>query len=203
MSEFQFGIPLPNEFLAEAQRQHDLHNMARQTVRHDMFAFLESLDEDQSKQFSLLVRTFANDEDGSYAKYIDGYFSALRERKFGVCPGCGVNHDEVPEDMRPNEPSADYVQGVSDDIKVEAEEIKNDLQIEAARVGTHYVLTEFDQQHMEEYNLDDLRDEDDRATLLGFVCLGCGMRYISIADRMLRPPGIEGCNGCQLKSGHG
>lgn len=195
MSEFAFGMPLPPEVIADAQRQHDLYHMKTQAVRHDMFAFLDSLDEDQAKQFSLLVRVFAREEDSSYAKYIDGYFSGLRERKFGICPGCSVNHDQMPDDMRPNEPVESVVSDGSNKV--------TSVEEEASWINTDYVLTEADLERMNEYNLDDLRDEDDKSTLLGFICLGCGMRYISIADRMLRPPGIAGCSGCQLKSGHG
>jgi hypothetical protein len=53
---------------------------------------------------------------------------------------------------------------------------------------------------MEEYNLDDLRDEDTGA-ILGFICTKCGMKYGSIADRMLRAP--SDCHGCQVKSAWG
>lgn len=35
------------------------------------------------------------------------------------------------------------------------------------------------------------------------VCLGCGVVYPTLDDRMLRSPGIDGCSGCQQKSGHG
>ena len=53
---------------------------------------------------------------------------------------------------------------------------------------------------MEEYNLDDLRDEI-TLQLIGFICKNCGLRYPSIKDRMLRP--VDACHGCHLKSAHG
>ena len=34
-------------------------------------------------------------------------------------------------------------------------------------------------------------------------CKNCGQQYASLEDRMLRPPGIEGCSGCQQKSAWG
>lgn len=34
-------------------------------------------------------------------------------------------------------------------------------------------------------------------------CLGCGMKYVSVEDRMLRAPGTDGCHGCHHKSAHG
>jgi hypothetical protein len=60
---------------------------------------------------------------------------------------------------------------------------------------------------MELYHLDDLRDEETNA-LLGFICTGiegmkepCGMRYPTIADRMLHPP--ETCSGCFVRMANG
>lgn len=35
------------------------------------------------------------------------------------------------------------------------------------------------------------------------ICLGCGMTYVSLEDRMRRAPGMDGCHGCQHKSAHG
>lgn len=35
------------------------------------------------------------------------------------------------------------------------------------------------------------------------ICINCSMLYQSLEDRMLRPPLIDGCTGCQHKSAHG
>lgn len=68
-------------------------------------------------------------------------------------------------------------------------------------------LSPEDQENMKKYHLDDLRDED-TGELLGFICTGidgvrspCGVRYVSIEDRMLRDP--EHCSGCFIKAAHG
>lgn len=53
-----------------------------------------------------------------------------------------------------------------------------------------------DEAAMREYNL--RKDPDGR-----LYCQGCGLRYVSLEDRMLRAPGTDGCHGCQLKSAHG
>jgi hypothetical protein len=34
-------------------------------------------------------------------------------------------------------------------------------------------------------------------------CNNCLMTYVSLADRMLRPPGVDGCGGCQQKGAWG
>lgn len=33
-----------------------------------------------------------------------------------------------------------------------------------------------------------------------FICEGCGKFYVSLEDRMLRDPGVKGCDGCQEKA---
>ena len=48
---------------------------------------------------------------------------------------------------------------------------------------------------LKEYNME-LRDGR-------FFCLGCGLEYVSLEDRMLRAPGADGCHGCHHKSAHG
>lgn len=55
---------------------------------------------------------------------------------------------------------------------------------------------ENDEPAMKEYNL--IRREDG-----SLVCRGCGMGYVSLDDRMLRRPGVDGCSGCQQKSAFG
>lgn len=68
-------------------------------------------------------------------------------------------------------------------------------------------FTESDLENMSKYHIDDLWDEDTNE-FLGFICTGiqgmkqgCGMRYPSIEDRMLREP--ESCSGCHSVMGHG
>ena len=59
------------------------------------------------------------------------------------------------------------------------------------------VLTEEQLRQMEEYNLDDVRDIDTHE-LYGFICLNCGMRYLTIEARMEQP--VDGCQGCFHKA---
>lgn len=58
------------------------------------------------------------------------------------------------------------------------------------------------------------RDEENaKATMIEYglqraedgklYCTGCGMEYQSLDDRMLKPPGVSGCSGCQQKSAWG
>jgi len=60
------------------------------------------------------------------------------------------------------------------------------------------------------YNLDDLWERDMKAGVdpqsvpaefRGYICNGCGQRYMSIQDRMLI--NVDACKGCMVKSAHG
>jgi hypothetical protein len=58
------------------------------------------------------------------------------------------------------------------------------------------VDVENDEPAMKEYGLERTPDGMLR-------CKNCKMGYVSLDDRMLRRPGIDGCSGCQIKSAHG
>ncbi len=60
------------------------------------------------------------------------------------------------------------------------------------------MLNELEQTICEVWNLDDLRDNEENNTLLGFVCKNCGQRYPSLQDRILKAP--DDCSGCHSKS---
>jgi hypothetical protein len=56
---------------------------------------------------------------------------------------------------------------------------------------------------MEEWNLDDVREEGTNK-LLYFVCRGCMIQtHPTIEDRTLFPKGIDGCSGCRERARHG
>lgn len=60
-------------------------------------------------------------------------------------------------------------------------------------------------QHMEEmalqYGVEDAWEQvsDTVLKFVGWQCNNCGKRYPSLQDRMMKPPGIEGCDGCIQK----
>lgn len=70
--------------------------------------------------------------------------------------------------------------------QLEAEKAKLDAEREA----------ENDLPAMKEYGL--VRKSDGK-----LYCTGCGIEYQSLDDRMLRPPGVNGCGSCQQKAAWG
>lgn len=88
----------------------------------------------------------------------------------GFCPACGKRHDES-----------------IDQILEEAEpKVTSEVQY----------LPPDRQALLEEYNVTD--NDDDPKVDPKVVCLGCGMEYQSLEDRMLRKP--NACHGCQHKA---
>lgn len=213
-------LPLPPGMKEQMEEIHARHEMESQSIRHQILNLFNELEQDHLFILRVILSSLASapgKQSSLMASYYEGIASAKLDSRFDVCPGCGENHDERMMD------ELKFAQG--DGVKkIEVETTHGvdgpieglDLQRTALQFGTtmHEQLELFpekaatpdprtvpetlsgdDQELMEQYNLDDLRDEDTHK-LLGFVCLGCGKNYQSIQDRMLRQPGIEGCDGC-------
>lgn len=158
--------------------------MEAQQLRHAVYKLINDLDKDQIQTLDMILLQIA--QDSEYAHLLSGYIDGVLEAKFQICPACGEplsSHD--PESLLPpieNELETKMKTFISDEMRAQ----------------------------MNEYGLDDAWDIETEQFLY-FVCTatekcpdaGCGMHYSSIEDRMLRPPGVNGCGGCQLRSGHG
>jgi hypothetical protein len=171
--EFVFG-DMPEEMkqmLHEQQQQREMIITYKRTAWNNL---VSQMDAESLAVFKMLIEDISQNE--SLAHYMIGWISAMLINEHKVCEHCGVKHDD-PFDhaaaFTENRPQPNPALGPD---------------------------TEEGRKAMEDYNLDDLRTEEDRETVIGFVCKGCGQRYVSIEDRMLRAPGPEGCGGCQQKA---
>jgi len=138
----------------------------------------------------ILVSLCAGDQ--TYACYIRGLVVGKKEL-LGVC-SCGVNHEEEAEAALTPTKSA----------MVERQFDFDPNYIEG--VDTEYpAMVELDSEaNLEKYSLETVsayQDGDPHPT--GLRCKECNQMYPSVEDRMMRPPGVEGCGGCQIKSAHG
>lgn len=167
------------------------HRAIHENARHEANRLFFELSDDQLRILEMIFTAISNSNDTSLAAWNAGRIEAIRELKFGVCGGCGRNHSEdaanlaESEDDKPETPA--FV-----DARRKAEESQT------TPIGATTELTDAEKVRMAEYDLDDLREEG-TFRLLGFVCLNCGMTYVSIDDRMLKSPGKEGCGGCIQK----
>jgi hypothetical protein len=113
--------------------------------------------------------------------------------RFGVCAACGENHESQMVSLGPKVETPPWV---------DARRAHEHHEIGWTQLGSVGPLTEAEQKLMDEYGLDDVREEG-TMKLLGFICLNCKMRYQTIQDRMIEKPGVEGCDGCMQKAKHG
>ena len=209
MPDIPFFVPLTPEQREELERQRAKEEMAVEDYRHSQQRLFIELPKEHLLTVRLMFHALSNldhVECIAMASYLEGLATASLHYRFKVCPGCGEDHDKefffadqesLDIDPTGKTDTADKVDYITEPMPVKGGDIPSLM--EELDSG---LLTADDIALMVQYNLDDVRDEDTQK-LLGFICKGCGLRYISIEDRMLRPPGVEGCGGCQQKSAWG
>lgn len=167
------------------------HEQMAQVARHQLRRLFTELSEGQLRSLNDLLHMLSSSEAEAprVAAYYHGLGTASLEARFGVCTACDSNpcaHDQAIQGLLPPVAapgSTEPPRGIPD-----------------VKVGESGMLLVDQQMKMLDYNLDDLREEGTNK-LLGFVCNGCGMRYPSIEDRMLKQP--DDCSGCHQKAKFG
>lgn len=200
------GEPLPPEIeeaLRARQEHAEMHAEARQ---HEMLRFFEEMSIDQLLIMRSILSYSASDESGKYAAHLEGFVNGVLQWKHQVCIGCGKKHDpsellepiEKPESLHE---VAEYDDGTEQ------------LELSFDENGTPDDLDKITEAQYQEKLLEYLvRVPNNRDLQNGLVmepherpviCELCGALYQSLEDRMLRPPGVDGCFGCQNKAAHG
>lgn len=143
-----------------------MQRMAGQQNAHAIMEALSTLNEEQLVALKGVLM-FTNENPHTNG-YFQGIISQILQKTYNICPGCGVNHDEVPPEWSEQEESNS------------AEKASTEVSVDVL---------------MEEYNVVPYTGIDDQVQ-----CKGCGLVSPNIEDRMLRPPGVKGCEGCQNKA---
>ena len=180
MPSFIFG-ELPEEVKQEALR----HQASADEYRHTVARMFDEMPEDHLKAILGIMHNLTNlpsRQAMGLASFYEGIAAGKLHQRFNICIGCGLDHDKALNDMGGGGEAKEHAD--SDPPKDPTEPTE---------------LPPEDLSNMEKFGLDDVRDED-TLKLLYFVCLGCGMHYQSIEDRMKEPPGPEGCSGCRQKA---
>lgn len=185
---FLFGsIPSPEEMQAAADR----NAMKVEDFRRGLSRLFDETDQDKLvtlAQLFHMLSAMPNEHMPQMVSYYDGMITAKLQDRFDLCPNCGNHHDEVPDDMK-----------AEDKEPVVEENLPRQPHPDSLVTEVVHELHPEDLAKMEEYNLEDVRDED-TLKLLRFQCKGCGMAYPTIEDRALTEPGVKGCSGCQQKA---
>jgi len=198
---FLGGEPTP-EMKAEIERRHQLSHMAEENARHEENRFLAELSEDQLQFLDKLIGSCMFNK--KYASYMRGRIDGVLLARDNHCP-CGKTH-EAPEDFH-------AVAEVSEDespfgkdgcICPSSRHPANGHEEKCPKVETPFTPSTAEENAalMEEYGME-LVDDPLMPGRQVLRCANCKMPSVSMEDRMLRAPKVEGCNGCQIKEGHG
>lgn len=195
-----------------------------ETWRLDLHGAVDTMTLDQLRVMSTLLKSVKDPG----AQYMAGTLSGIMHAKFGTCLMCDKDHTELPEDLlveRSEDQSDSGTVEVADDSEAVSmsdaevnvrifnypfrrptnEEVEAIVKLNANPLPPDDMTPSIRAKAlrlMDVYNLDDAWDEDTKA-FLGYACKSCGRIYASIQDRLLRPPGIDGCLSCQNRAGQG
>jgi hypothetical protein len=214
MTEGPFFAAMPPQLAQMLERQ----EMEVEATRHDISRFFEELSDEQlitvRRLFGLIGGSGKKAD--SVANYYEGICSGLLSGR-GLCMGCGKDHTKalLEHDAPPTEQSDQSAQE-EDRIMLTTDELQDTL---VEPISVNGVPWEFDEKgmivlddeqkaQMMEFGLDDAYiTENGETRFIGFACTRCTNSdgsprriFISIVDRMLRPPGPEGCTACTEKA---
>lgn len=185
-------------FMGPSPEDIEQHRAVHAAAQHDVNRLLMDLPDAQLATLEMILTGIAQSDNAhSLAANLSGKIATIRDFKFSICAACGANHDEeakklIEEETSTAEDTVEVPEHVQARRKVDAQAENTE---DWTLIGSSEQLKDWEVARMKEFNLDDLREEAS-FQLAGFVCLGCGMNYRSIADRMLRETGPEGCTGC-------
>lgn len=187
--EFHFSAEPPEEIKKAIAEQVDQEQAVYEASRLELERLFHDLSADQLSILKRLVNSIvANQLAGPYW---EGVLSAYLMLKHNVCPGCGRNHDEEAAKFLAAEARKQTTISPSGDLEVEGQLVLPEM-----------ISPEEYNELCVKYNV--LPDEHSIPGPMAPVkCMGCGLDYVSLADRMIKPPGIAGCHGCQSKSAWG
>lgn len=171
-----FGFINPEDLPPELAEffQHAAHQQDMHQMSHqDWIHQVQEYLTKQDKDDLLVLRRIIVMCNGELSAHFAGLISAILLTKHDVCM-CGQSH------------------GTEQDILAPSSEpvVRDPAQPDRSR-----------QSLMDEYELVERgvpTFENPEAKIL--VCGNCGTQVASLEDRMLRPPGVKGCEGCQNKA---
>ena len=168
----------------EAHMQSDKAAMEFQSKEHQMMGLIHSLDEEQLDALQSLLDTFVDPTAGPLrvAMHI-GEIRSILHFKFGRCV-CGRDHETLEDILQHSATGTE----ADERGEIEPEDIETLDPIEEARAKS-------DELHAT-YNVVPMHDGTH-----GVMCIGCGLTYVNLRDRMVKGP--DDCHGCHQKSANG
>lgn len=143
--------------------------------QHRMVQMLDHMSSEDLEVFAQFAMGCVGN--GHTALFYHGFATAMRSQKYGVCAGCGEDHDAVLAKIMDEGRLLPDAQTSFDAVQV---------------VGDSENL-------MELYLIEPNPEYPDENPSHPVRCSNCYMGYVSLEDRMVKEPGTAGCQGCALK----
>ena len=178
-----FGFPFqigPSPEVIEQQQ------MEGEANAHETREFLDSLTEAQLRKFASIMG-LAGATDGTAATYYLGVAAGILDWKYKSCLACGKNHDKPFEEMAPLEEDS-----------LEASKRRHPAGKKLVLRECCGTMSNLPHTYQCPFVIQYDMEPDDGGTL-NIMCKNCKKWYTSLEDRMLRPPGKQGCPGCIQK----
>lgn len=184
---FMFPEGFPEEAKEAIIAQHRREMMSKEADAHQLYGFISGLSVDDTRSLRAILRAAQNDS--HVAAYYDGVLSILLAQKEELCWACGKNHDAdlssllddatqpVPTPDSTPEPKQALVDAPNGEVAV-VEFTTDQVLEDASRYGVEFI--------------------GPVGPNCPVKCVGCGLKSISLADRMLRSP--DDCHGCIEKA---
>lgn len=164
---------------------HAHQNMHREAISHDVFEWMETLSKDGIGMLGLLVK--ASIDNPEYGYQLLGMLQMHQKYKFNVCPVCDKDHDKMYEDLAgEGEPGPEPKTG--DKIPDSPFSVGDAEAFDAGALNIPARPFKETQSLCAEYGV--------TVPIVGtqVFCLKCNQPYVSLEDRMIKPPGD--CDGC-------
>lgn len=192
----------PEEFLAHMQEHAAHNNMARQDYVHKLRDFLLKQSREDLETLDAIV---SMSTDAPYAAYVRGQITTIAAVKYNVCP-CGTDHDaEASAVFGSSEDSGGVVAPESNSEKSSPKNVDTDTGDGVESTSETLPLNDENWDELaNRYGIERVSTyADGEVHPTGLRCKNCLQAYVSLTDRMLREPGMDGCSGCKIKSAQG
>jgi hypothetical protein len=188
-------LPIPEEMKEAIKNEMASQQMTIESVRHDIQRLFEELSMEHLLTLRHLFSHLVAAEDGRYAAYLEGTAAATLYHRFHVCPSCGKDHDKelleaAHAELKQPEPAGDGAiqPSLFDQEQVAVMSIE-DWFTNCAKYNVEAIPVEGDQGL-----------PADPAKNQPVQCKNCEYKYVNLADRMIKEPGPENCEGCVNKT---
>jgi hypothetical protein len=181
-----FGPDMPEEVKEQIKARNRYYKAMGQDNMHAIRSLLDDLDSEQLDALDTMLANMLTNTAYNVA-FMRGQIMMRRWAAYDVCP-CGEEHDPdkaLAAETGPVEPVMEVPNNLMDQI--------------ITTPGNEEVEVGSDRWKalMDEYNLVLTGDDEGRQW---HECKGCSKTYPSLQDRMLKPVGVAGCEGCQQKA---